>query len=257
MPDRIRSVCLPTGLRPQLCSTTENGNQMYRLIILMAALAITGCATNSLTPQAVTQSDLNENKGILVGSFSRDPAARQYYSQTFRFKNVSTGEKYDITSQPTFNIFSGKTPDDFQTPQSKGGIFIFALPPGKYTFYNFRLYQSNGIYYQDWWSNEDYSIPFEVMADSVNYIGEIKLIPIMGNNFFGMKVHAGGYWEISDQKERDSKVILKKHPFISMDSSINIIPEVKEIFTPLVILPPERLEHDKSVNKNAPASASY
>ena len=224
---------------------------MFRLIFLLATLLVTGCATNLLTPQPVTQADLNENRGILVGSFSRDSNAPQYYSQTFRFKSMSSGETFDITSQPTFNIFSGKTPDDFQTPESKGGIFIFSLPPGEYTFYNFRLYQSNGYVNQNWWSEEDYSIPFKVNANTVNYIGEIKLIPNLGKNLFGMKVHAGGYWEISNQKERDSALISSKHPFISMENAIDIIPEKKEVFTPLVILPSERSEHNKQSQPDA------
>ena len=229
---------------------------MIRLLLLLAVCFVTGCATNALTPKAVSKEDLNENNGILIGSFSRDPSAPKYYSQTFRFKNVVSGEIHNITSQPTFNMFSGKTPDDFQTPDSNGGIFIFSLPAGKYTFYNFRLYQSNGYVNENWSSREAYSIPFEVNANAVNYIGEIKLLPDVGKNFFGVSVNTGGSWVISDQTERDTKFILLKHPFISMDKAINIIPTEKEIFTPFVILPSELEMHNKSSNTDAESAGS-
>lgn len=224
---------------------------MFRLMFLLVMLLVSGCATNSLTPQPVTLSDLNDGRGILVGSFSRDANEQQYYSQTFRFKNTSTGELFDIVSQPTFNLFSGKTPDDFQTSESRGGIFIFSLPPGEYAFYNFRLYQSDGYANKNWWSAQDYSIPFEVHAGVVNYVGEIKLIPSFGTNFFGMRVHSGGYWEISDQKERDAGLISSKHPFISMEDAVNVIPSRKEVFTPLVILPSERTGQNEEVSPDA------
>ena len=228
--------------------STRNEDVMFRLALLLAIFFVTGCATNSLTPKPVSKTDINENSGILIGSFSRDPRKPPYYSQTFRFKNVSTGEMYDIKSQATFNMFSGKTQDDFKTPNSNGGIFIFSLPSGEYTFYNFRLYQSNGSSYQNWSSNKPYSIPFKINANAVNYIGEVKLIPKMEKGFFGMQVHAGGVWEIRDQIERDTKFISLKHPFISMDSAINIVPMKKEIVTPFVILPSEIEANSNVIN---------
>ncbi|MDF1818222.1 MAG: hypothetical protein P1U54_06260 [Immundisolibacteraceae bacterium] len=230
---------------------------MFKITLLLVTLTVTGCATNSLIPQPITATDLNENNGILIGSFARDPAAHSYHSQTFQFKNISTGETYDIKSQPKVNILAIGTPDDFQTLESKGGIFIFSLPPGQYTFYNFRLFHSNGYVNKNWWSETDYSIPFKVSANTVNYIGEIKLIPITGENLFGLTMHSGGYWEISNQKKRDKRIIIKKYPFISMENSIDIIPNKMEVFTPWVILPPEGGRDSDSSKKDAESSTSF
>ncbi len=218
---------------------------MLKIVVLSLIIFVTGCATNSLAPTPVTQSDLSATQGILVGSFSRDPSGPNYYSQTFRFKNVLTDEDHRITSQPTFNMFTGKTPDDFRTPNSNGGVFVFSLPAGEYIFHNFRLYQSNGYFEQNWTSKEPYAIPFVVQPNKVNYVGEIKLIPHTGKNFFGMQIHAGGIWVINEQWDRDIEVLSRKHPEIPLEEIVNVIPNKKDIFTPLVVLPSETEEFNK------------
>ncbi len=222
---------------------------MFRLVLLCFTLFTTGCVTNSLVPQPITEADLSETNGVLVGSFSRDPSGPKYYSQTFRFKNVSTGKEHSVSSQPSFNMFSGKTSDDFKLSNSHGGVFALSLPAGEYTFHNFRLYQSNGYFEQNWTSQEPYSIPFSIQANKVNYVGEIKLSPLTAKNVFGIKVQAGGVWIISDQKNRDFGVIATKHPEIPLNQVVSVIPERKEIFTPLVILPSEVKEDNKQASK--------
>ncbi|WP_440906509.1 hypothetical protein ACMZOO_19250 (plasmid) [Catenovulum sp. SX2] len=212
---------------------------MFKYVILLLVCLTSGCATNNLAPHKVTQADLNDNNGILVGSFSRDPKGPVYYSQTFRFKNLENGSLHQITSQPTFNMFSGKTPDDFKTPTSNGGVFIFSLPAGKYSFYNFRLYQSNGYVNQNWSSKEPFSIPFEVKPNFVNYVGEIKLSPLSSKNFLGLEVHDGGVWIISDEEGRDLEYLVNKYPEIEFDKINKTVPSEKDIFTPFVILPSE------------------
>jgi hypothetical protein len=215
---------------------------------MLLVLFSSGCATNSLVPNPMGSSSLSDSNGILVGSFSRDPRGQKYYSQTFYFINTSTDEVHSIKSQPTFNMFTGKTPDDFKTSESNGGLFVFSLPAGKYSFNDFRLYQSNGYFEKNWSSEKPYSIPFEVHANKVNYVGEIKLMPLTGKNLFGMSVQAGGVWVISDQSNRDLKIFSTKYADIPIDNMVKVIPDSKEVFTPLVILPSEENEHNKRVN---------
>ena len=213
---------------------------MIKLAFLSLVILLTGCATNSLTPKPITSANLNETQGLFVGTFSRAPNAPKYYSQTFYFKNATTGKIFEVKSQPTFNMFTGKTPDDFNTQESNGALFVQTLPAGKYIYNNFRLYQSNGSYQQNWSSVQDYAIPFEIFPNKVNYGGEIKLVPVMGKNFFNMNVQAGGTWVISDQHERDIPLFKSKYPSITFQNYENVIPEGKEIFTPLIVLPSEQ-----------------
>ena len=222
---------------------------MFRILVLILTVVLSGCATNSLTPKPITVNDLNDAKGLFIGSFSRDPKAPKYYSQTFYLKNIETNEVHEIKSQPSFNMFTGKTPDDFNTQESSGALFVQALPAGKYTYHNFRLYQSNGYYEKNWYSEQDYSIPFEVSANQINYAGEIKLVPVMGKNIFNMNIQAGGAWLISDKLERDLPIFTTKYPQISTENFVKVIPESKEIFTPLVILPAEQDQHNQLLNR--------
>jgi hypothetical protein len=211
--------------------------------VLLLCLGLAACANKLLKPDGVSGSSLTPTNGVLVGSFARSPDGPVYYSQTFYFKNAKTGEVREIKSQPTFNLYTGKTPDDFNTPGSAGAVFVFSLPAGAYTFHNFRLYQANGSFQQNWTSKEDYSIPFEIQANTVNYVGEIKLEGLKGRNFFGMAVPAGGVWLVSDQLDRDMDILKKTRADIPASNTVSIIPTRKDVFTPLVVLPGEMNEY--------------
>jgi hypothetical protein len=214
-------------------------NMIRTLTVIVSLALLTGCANNHLKRDTIANAGLTPTTGILIGSFARNPAAQAYYSQTFYFKDVKTNEVREIKSQPTFNIFSGKTPDDFNTEESNGGVFAFNLPAGQYVFFNFRLYQANGFSQQNWRSKEDYSIPFEVRPNTANYVGEIKLNPVTGKNIFGMSIQAGGTWSISNQMTRDVSILKRTRPEVVLDSIVSVIPDRKDAFTPLVVLPKE------------------
>jgi hypothetical protein len=217
---------------------------------LLFIFLISGCATNSLTPKPVTKANLNESRGILVGSFSRDPERADYHSQTFFFKNASTGERYTIKSQTKFNLLKGRTTDDFETEDSEGGVFVFSLPAGKYIFYDFYLFLEAGQFSKSWRPKEPFAIPFIVQPSKVNYVGEFKLSQHTGKNFFGMSVLAGGVWLVSDQNQRDISIFSEKYPDIPIENLTKTIPSQKDVFTHLVILPSEREEYNKMLESN-------
>lgn len=217
---------------------------------LLLIFLVSSCAKNSLRPKPVTIANLSERQGILVGSFSRDPERADYHSQTFFFKNASTGKIFVIKSQTKFNALKGRTADDFETDDSDGGVFVFSLPAGKYFFYNFSLFQEAGQFSRNWSSQKPYAIPFTVLPNKINYVGEIKLSQSTGKNFFGMSVLNGGVWLVSDQSQRDISIFSEKYPDIPVGNFTKIIPSQKDIFTPLVILPSEMEEYNKKSKSN-------
>jgi hypothetical protein len=217
---------------------------------LLLCLGLVACANKHLKPDGVSASSLTSTNGILVGSFARSRDGPVYYSQTFYFKNVKTGEVHQIKAQPTFNLYTGKTPDDFSTEGSAGAIFAFSIPAGPYAFHNFRLYQANGAFQQNWSSKTDYSIPFEIQPNTVNYVGEIKLDALKGRNFFGMTVPAGGVWLVSDQFDRDVEILKRTRTDIPVSNMVSVIPTKKEVFTPLVVLPGEMNEYLSRTKKS-------
>lgn len=219
---------------------------------LLLCFALAACANKHLRPDGVSASSLTSTNAILVGSFARSPDGPVYYSQTFYFKNLETGEVREIKAQPRFNPYTGKTPDDFSTGSSTGAVFVFSLPAGRYTFHNFRLYQANGSFQQNWSSKEDYSIPFEIQPNKVNYVGEIKLDALRGRNFFGMSVPAGGVWFVSDESARDVGILQKTRADIPVSNMVSVIPARKEVFTPLVVLPNEMNDYLARTRKPQP-----
>lgn len=211
---------------------------LKKLLLGFVVLTMAGCASQLLKPDQLSKDQLTGNNGALVGSFSRNPNGPPYYSQTFMFRNVDTNKIYRIHSQQEFNIFSGKTPDEFKTENNSGSTFVFQLPAGKYILYNFSLYRPYGVAYFYYSSKTDFAIPFVVQPNKVNYLGELKL-ESTGKNFLGMSMPAGGIWIISNQIERDISLIKATMPNLPLESVVSVIPKTKDIFTPLVVLPDE------------------
>lgn len=210
-----------------------------KLLLACIIVLLAGCASKILKPEPLTKENLSGNNAVLIGSFARNPEAPAYYSQTFYFRNVETKKVHEIKSQQEFNIFTGKTPDEFSTDNDAGATFAFRLPAGKYVLYNFSLYRPAGYFYSYYFSKADFAIPFDVYPNKANYLGQLKLEGATGKNLFHMSVPAGGIWVISDQRERDLQLLRSTMPSLPLDDVVSVIPTKKEIFTPLVILPNE------------------
>ncbi|MBI3777037.1 MAG: hypothetical protein HY273_16075 [Gammaproteobacteria bacterium] len=217
---------------------------MFRIITLLLVLtSLYGCSTSTkyLRPDGVTAQSLSPTTGILVGSISRSRNAIVNVFESFNFKNVTTGESNQIASKHNFIA----SPDDFVTNESLGAIFIFSLPAGHYSFNYFRIFQQNLIYSTIQRPTSVYSIPFEVHANTINYVGEIKLDPEAGKVFKGISEQTEYYWIISDQSNRDIELFKHLRPDIPLNSFVSVIPNTKEIFTPFVILPDEMKKYQR------------
>jgi len=213
-----------------------------RILFALAIALLSGCASKLLKSDSTNSDALTASQGVLIGSFSRNPNAPAYYSQTFFFKNIDTQKKHEIKSQQEFNIFSGKTADEFNDGTNAGTTFAIKLPAGHYILYNFSLYRPTGVGYTYYSSKSDFAIPFEVIPSQANYLGELKLEGSAGKNFFGMSVPAGGIWVISDKQQRDVALLKEAMPQLPLDRVISVIPTKKEVFTPLVVLPTEQAD---------------
>ena len=212
-------------------------SKRYFLLVL-AALTLAGCGLRPLSPEYVPGQGLEPGSGALVGSFSRDPREYEYYSQTFYYEGKSNKKKYKIGSLGPIPFTATK--DDFKPDDSRGFVFAYRLPKGTYHFTDFYLAQpTGGSSYMAWRSREPYSIPFEIAPGKVNYVGEIKVIPVMGKNIFGITIPAGGFWVVSDQRVRDIELLKKKYPDLNWESVNIIVPDREDTPAPLVFLPSE------------------
>ena len=207
---------------------------------VVALVALVGCASGPLEPEHLPGQELEPGSGLLVGSFARDPSEHEYYSQRFYYESKTTRERFEIHSQWGFDIFGGQAKDDFKVGDSHGIVFAHELPGGAYHYTNFSIYDAGGGFYQQYWrSKEPYSIPFEIVPGKVNYAGEIRLVPRVGKNIFGITIPAGGTWEIRDRRARDIELLRARFPDLNWDSVHIVVPDRKDIPTPLVLLPSE------------------
>ena len=58
----------------------------------------------------------------------------------------------------------------------------WALPEGEYEFYNFSMIMNEREF---WYSKQEYSIPFQVSANEITYLGEIMAHPSSEADFLG------------------------------------------------------------------------
>lgn len=197
---------------------------MYKFFwVSIALIFLAGCNSMPTSQDNLPSTQLQENEGMVFGTFSRNHRQFEYHSQYFYFKNTNTQKEYMIKSRSE-NFMIGKAPVDIESPKSKGVMFTFNLPAGDYHFYNFRLYHSTGMYHADFFSKEDYSIPFKVLPHKATYVGDIKLIPLLAKNFLGLPIPKGGRWEIRNEKVRDISKFVDKFPNVDWSGNTSAIP---------------------------------
>ena len=232
---------------------------MYKKIIISAVvmLVLNGCATtdtssitNFATPTTVSNDSLNQETGILVGTYTKNTEEAEYDVRTLRFTDTkSYNSRYSIARKKPNPIIGYQGHRYTLEDQGKvGNAFAFVLPAGEYTFYNFGLSSSNNNSTERWFSDKPFSIPFVVEPNKVNYIGEINFNAIIGTKknesillgtLGSSPAKRGGYWIFSDELDRDREFIEKEFQNLSLNGVSSVIPQAKKRFTPFVILPNE------------------
>ena len=217
------------------------------LFLLFSAMFIAGCATNGFvsskdTVETISSADLNENTGIVFGSFTRNTQhkgiieAVDYDKRSLRFRNVETGALYSIDKVDHKSLIWGGVKPHFEEEVLEGAVFAFVLPAGKYIIYDFYIekYQHGS-----WTSKKVFSIPFEVAADKVSYLGRYNFNATFGRNLLGFKVHDAGFWVLGDELEKDKGYANNIFPGIPLDNVLSVIPNEKEVQTPFVLFETE------------------
>ena len=232
---------------------------MVRFIFIITVFIISGCATttpkitNLNTSLGVSKADLNENMGILVGTYTKNIGEIEYGKRRLFFTDTKDYEpRYAIDKKGFSNILGHQY--TVKDSAKEGDAFAFVLPAGEYILYNFSL-ESGQNYSQTWSSSENFSIPFVVEPNKVNYLGEFNFTAFSSERttIIGIKStnREGGYWIVTDELERDKKYFAQKYKALPMDDIKNIVPKTKRKQTPFVILPNELEAFNKSKEKIA------
>lgn len=167
------------------------------LVLLFSVFTLSGCSmTGSYElSESRPRASFPSEYAIVAGVFTTPERWR--YSRDVFLRNTTTRAEYRISQ--SFAFVAG----NYQSRDYKGVLFALALPPGEYEFFNYQIYSTNAAYETRWYSEEEFSLKFEVGPASVTYIGDIRFVPNAGKNVIGMTVAEGGYFIIADESEAD------------------------------------------------------
>ena len=224
-------------------------------VLLITLLLLGGCATtgnynHKYTSQYSEETLQHVESGVIVGSIARDPNTHRYDVQSFYFENQETKEKYRLELSPADGGIDTRNKlkrfNHFSTVEGAGDVFNFTLPVGKYHFYNFYLKQGP----KSWTAKDDYSVPFEVNAGEVKYIGQIKQIPLFGGKFLGINVrdYAGSLWLISDEVDRDKAVLKQQYPDVNLKNLIVSVPDYEAVPNDIIVTPSEAVNLEYAID---------
>lgn len=178
-------------------------NAMRMLLITMVSLVLGGCAT--MIPSNYSGPDA----GYLVFGFGAAPGTT--YS-AYKFMIRKKGENSETAISYLQDNLFWSTERDFDDQTENGYVAVRSLPQGDYEIYNFEIHLNGGMIQTDYGSRNDFSIPFKVTAGKAVYIGDFTAVKLTGRNIFGMSVHAGAYFLVSDKSGRDLPIARRKVP---------------------------------------------
>jgi hypothetical protein len=131
-----------------------------------------------------------------------------FTSQSLIFRAKGTTEEGAFTF-----VHDGLTnvPLDFQEDRTRGTLFFARLPVGDYELVDVRFFINRAQFgTTTFTAKQKFSIPFVVREGHAVYLGEFVAQPIMGTNFFGMSIPAGGVFVVADRFDRDSSLLRSK-----------------------------------------------
>jgi hypothetical protein len=184
---------------------------VLRFLMLMLCIGLAGCATQNGDQIARLDKWDNKKYALIVGSYGEE--GNKYIAGDINFSLKPADEKL-MPLQLRFNPYATGVYDDFGKSQRKrGGVFVSTILPGKYTLsrwgYSWAL--------NDYWYEPKAALPqsLDIKAGEVVYIGNVTFLMLTGENAFGMDVIGGAVPVVSDEYDRDMKMIREKYMAIS------------------------------------------
>jgi len=210
-----------------------------RLTALAFVVAVAGCVADLNGPQiskALTTAK-PEMMGMVVASMGTLREDTPYKTYTLEFRDIRSKETVFLP----FNAFAvGGTPIDFRDGKADVALFAFQLPEGRYELFNFELSTGGMKINTHRRMKDDISLPFDVKAGQVSYLGEFVSLPVYRQ---GGTEAFGGIWSVRDQQARDIQRAKQKLPGTSFENVVATIPDVSTLRSSFFIrtIPNERI----------------
>lgn len=174
-------------------------------VSIKAALHATAALLVALTVSSPAARAADDTpSGWIVVSLTRD---KQYGTMEISIKPIAQGSGGRILGVTPLSF--GSTRHQF-SEKVDGYVKITKVPPGQYHITNFHL-----NYAPSKWTfraKSDFSVPFEVKANEVAYLGEFLATATMLKNSFLIANIDKPYFLVSNQQERDMPIAVAEHP---------------------------------------------
>ncbi len=207
---------------------------MQYLIFLIVLLS--GCASVNTIPTDYKGVDAGK---VVIGIGAATGTRYSSYSFLFR-KRGQTNHSSEDDSRLTFfqdNVFLTQKLD-YENDAEGGVVLVASMPPGEYEIFNFDVYLNGytpglGNIQKDFSSKSSFSIPFNVKAREVTYLGNYQANLFTGKNYFGMDIPAGAQFVVEDRATTEFPIAQKKG--LIAEPFINSTPVVTKIGNPFFI----------------------
>jgi hypothetical protein len=188
---------------------------------ILGASILTGCTgpTVGIWDKALKNAD-PATIGYITGSLTESTAGPRPSAVALEVCDAR-GEMVIRLASLMNNMWNGRIPD-IKDEDAVGLSFDLPVPQGTYYFCDVEFSFVGAMSSQRFSAKQKFGIPFEVKAGTVSYLGELRAMPVWGRSLIGFRVPGGGYWLISDRRERDMPLIYAKNkeltPFPVMDA---------------------------------------
>lgn len=200
------------------------------LCIALCCLVLAGCVpTSAVRMPGSMEKEVNGPSGLIFGSIGEaSPSAFTSQSIFFRKKGSTDSGQITFIHDGLWNV-----PIDFDDKAVRGTLFAVRLPVGEYELHQVMFFINRGQFGTTTFkAKEEFSIPFRVEEGRSIYLGEFVAVPVMGKNFFGMAVPAGGYFVVSNKFDRDLSLLTMKSEAVAGWQAQNATIDPKSINSP-------------------------
>ncbi|ASU40746.1 hypothetical protein hmeg3_22210 [Herbaspirillum sp. meg3] len=184
----------------------------------VVVLLLAGCAAKSVQRNVVL--DSSSGKGLVVISVSHDRVGSRGMVGTF-YMDRKNGLS-DMTMLRTLGEAFPGVVKGSQFKDSYGQVLVLELAAGKHSMDSWRAARQAG--YEITPSVDPSPLEFEVVAGSIQYLGNLHLNMESGKNAVGLTVIADAYPEVRDMRARDIALVEKIYPQFKDSISINLLP---------------------------------
>lgn len=198
-----------------------------RIAIAAATLTMAGCAS---------QPQISDYKGtdaghVVLGMGAANGTSYSWYRLFFRKAGVP--REAAAAGAFTFfqtNAFYSRKPD-YESADESGVVIVDTLPPGHYEMFNFDVFLNAGMIQNNYSSRVPFSIPFEIKAGAITYLGNYQAHRLTGKNVFGMTIAAGAVFVVTDRQVKEL-ALARGREAPAAAQVLNMTPSVASIGNP-------------------------